>query len=264
MPARWHRDAIPQFIRVGDAMHERDRGHGGTRQTLLTKRRGERFIIGESEEIWALWEIRRRRGPRLPHRIQEHADQPVLAGTSPCREGQPAAGPEHACAFSDGALWTREVHDREVADDRVEGGVGKRQFVRVRPTELKRRMSAASARDHRCRDVDAHHRRSTLRSLRGNPPRSRGDIQNPRPIVHRGRHQEGPDHPADDPAEKALIGGSLLLPAHRLEGVESVVHGRVAHAQTIRPCPALVEEPRTRRRRRCAIHLRRNSDLARW
>jgi hypothetical protein len=76
---------------------------------------------------------------------------------SPCREGQPAAGTEHARELSHGALGAREVHDRQVADNSVEGCVCERQLVRIRATELNPRVSVSSTRDHRLRDVDAHH-----------------------------------------------------------------------------------------------------------
>ena len=43
------------------------------------------------------------------------------------------------------------------ADYGVEGCVCERQVVRVRATELKPRVSASGSRDHRLRDIDAHH-----------------------------------------------------------------------------------------------------------
>jgi len=76
---------------------------------------------------------------------------------SPCREGQLAAGTKHARELSHGTLGTREVHDRQVADDSVDGCVGERQLVRIGATELELGVSVAGTRDHRLRDIDAHH-----------------------------------------------------------------------------------------------------------
>src|SRR4051794_31388571 len=57
------------------------------------------------------------------------------AWISPGGEAQPPAGTQHAHELTHGALWTREVHDCQVGDDGVEGGLGVRQFVRIRATE---------------------------------------------------------------------------------------------------------------------------------
>ena len=79
--------AVPQLIRTGEPLHEGDVRHVGARQTLPAKRRGESFVVGETEEVRAGWEIGGRHGSRLRHRVEEHPGQPVLRGMSPCREG---------------------------------------------------------------------------------------------------------------------------------------------------------------------------------
>jgi len=111
---------VPELIGAGEPLHERHGSHARIRQTLLTERLGERFVIGEPEEIRSPRKIGRRHGSRLSHRIEEYPDQPVLGGMSPCRQDDPAAGTEHARELGDGALGTRQVHDHQVPDDCVE------------------------------------------------------------------------------------------------------------------------------------------------
>jgi hypothetical protein len=45
--------AVPELSGVRESHYERDGSHGRTRQTLLTQRRGERFLVGEPEEVRA-------------------------------------------------------------------------------------------------------------------------------------------------------------------------------------------------------------------
>ena len=157
----------------------------------------------------------------MGHGVEEYPGQPVLGGVGPCREDQPAAGTQHARELGHGALGTREVHDHQVADDSVEGGVGERQLVRIRPT-------GTQARGERFERGRSSLRTSTPttdapRAAAGRlPTRARGHVQDPRADTNRSGGKERLDHPTGDNPEESLIGGRLLLPPRCLEGVESV------------------------------------------
>src|SRR3954452_1713432 len=166
---RLTRVGVPQLIRTREPLHERDGSHGGTHQILPAQRRGELFVVGEAEEVWALREIRGGHGSRFRHRIEN------TPPTHRCSDGWADAvrggRPPGATRLPNEPWRARDatVHDREVPD--VAGGLRMRLSSSLVSRRLVRQTwRSVARRGVRCDALMPGRRAASRRS----PPRARG------------------------------------------------------------------------------------------
>ena len=215
-------------------MRERDGLHLDVFEARFAEQPGELALVGEAEHGRPDRQIRRRRGSRRGHRVHQHADEPRLCGKVPDRQGDPAAGRQHARELGRRALRASEMEQQEVRDQRVEARGLERERFGAAGAEFELWTEPARQREHALGNIDTDDGRAALGSHAGDVAGTTGDIEHAGVATDGGGIQQWRDEPRCDRAEEVVVAGDLSLPARRFERVERVrVDRRISHTASI-------------------------------
>ena len=188
-----------------------------------------------------------------PNRVDQDAEEAVALGQVPGRERNPSSRRHDARELPHRELGPRQVVDREVAHERVEGALREGEVLGVRRQEADPGMTPARERQHLVGDVHTRRDRAAL-AARGGVPRTRPHVEHAHARADSGRVEQRLHEPGGDPAGEAAVGLGLRVPAgplERLEGLGVTRHQAVKSdlpRTTMAPCRPSTNGPEASRR----------------